>query len=115
MANQKVGAEAHDLPRDVQGEQVIREHESKHSGAKQLERRKEPHILGVAVHVANRVKVDEETHGAHDDDHHRAQIVYQRANRHCASAPGKVEPRDDEAKACMNCCLTENVVKNIER
>jgi hypothetical protein len=70
-ADEQVAAQPDELPADEQHEEALPEHEDEHRGEEQVEVGEEPRVALVAVHVADRVDVDEQPHTG-DEQHHDA-------------------------------------------
>ena len=75
--DQQVGAEPDQFPPDEQHGEVVGQHQDQHRGDEQVEVGEEPAESRVAVHVADRVDMDEESDSGDDEGHHRRQRVPQ--------------------------------------
>ena len=84
--DEQVRAEPDQLPPDEQHAEAVAEHEDQHRGDEEVEVGEEPTEPGVAVHVAHRVEVDEESDPGDDQRHHRRQRVPQ--SEASSPAPG---------------------------
>ncbi len=72
-ADEQVAAQADRLPADVQQQEVVGQDQQQHAEHEQVEVGEEAPQPAVAVHVADRVDVDEEAHRAHDQQEHGGQ------------------------------------------
>ncbi len=66
-ADEKEGADADELPRDEEEEQVVGHHERQHRRCEKLEQGEEPPVAGLTLHVAD----GEDVHHQRDRGHHR--------------------------------------------
>ena len=74
-ADQQVGGEPHALPADEQHHEVLAEHQHEHEEQEQVQVREIARVALVAVHVADRVDVDQRADAGHDEAHHRGDGV----------------------------------------
>ncbi len=96
-ADQQIGTEPDALPADEHQQQVVAEHQQQHREAEQVHVGEEAPDAVVALHVADRVDVDEQAHPRHHEQHHAAQGIEgegdrdiqprQRAPTHADPAP----------------------------
>ena len=81
MGDEGVGAQAHQLPAQVQEQQVVRHHEEEHSGDEQVEVHVVAPLPIVVRHEMHGEQVDQETYPAGDADHDQAHLVHPEADR----------------------------------
>ena len=74
-ADQEIRREADEPPADEEQEQVAALDEHEHREDEERDVREVAALLGVAVHVADRVEDDQPADAADDEHHHRAQRV----------------------------------------
>ena len=74
-ADQQVRREADEAPAGEQEDEVAGQHEQQHREDEEVEVGEEPLLLGVAVHVADRVGVDQEADAGDDEQHHGRERV----------------------------------------
>ena len=68
-ADEQERADADQLPRDVEEEQVVGHHEHEHRGGEELEDREEPAVARLALHVADGEDVHHQRDGGDDAEH----------------------------------------------
>ena len=73
--DQPVRAGAHPLPPDEGHQQVAPEHQDEHRGHEEVHVEEELRVVLVALHVADRVQVDETADAGHEQDHGHRQRV----------------------------------------
>ena len=76
-ADEQVAAQADSLPADVEQQEVVAQDQHQHAEHEQVQVGEEAPEPAVAVHVADRVDVDEEADRADDEQEHRGQRVDQ--------------------------------------
>ncbi len=74
-SDQEVAAQAHALPTDEEDEKIRAENQGEHEENKQVEINKVAHRAPVAVHVPNRVNVNEGADPGDDQRHHRGKRI----------------------------------------
>ena len=74
-ADQQVGAQADAFPTDEQQRQRVAEHEHEHRGGEQVQIGEEARDVGILVHVAERIEMDQQADAGDDQDHHAGQRV----------------------------------------
>ena len=79
-ADEQVAAQAHQLPAHVEEQEVVGEDQHQHAEHEEVQVGEEAPEAAVAVHVADRVDVDEESDGADDEQQHRGQRVDEEAD-----------------------------------
>jgi hypothetical protein len=80
--DQQVAGEPHELPAEEEREQVLAQHQHEHGAEEEVEVGEEALVAGVAVHVAQRVDVDQQAHAGDDEQHHGGELVDQQAEGH---------------------------------
>ena len=94
--DQEVAAEPDRLPEDVEEEEVPGQHQHDHREDEEIQVGEEARVVGVLVHVADRVDVDEEPDAGHDQQHHGRELV--ELERHGgAEGPGD-DPVEERAR-----------------
>ena len=79
-ADERVAAQADRLPADVEHHEVVAQDQQQHAEHEQVQVGEEAPEAAVAVHVADRVDVDQEPDRAHHQQEHRRQRVDQEAD-----------------------------------
>ena len=79
-ADEQVAAQAHQLPAHVEEQEVVGEDQHQHAEHEEVQVGEEAPEAAVAVHVADRVDVDEESDRADDEQQHRGQRVDEEAD-----------------------------------
>ncbi len=79
-ADEQIAAQADRLPADVQHQEVVAQDQQQHAEHEQVQVGEEAPEAPVAVHVADRVDVDEEPDRADDEQQHRGQGVDEEAH-----------------------------------
>src|SRR5262245_21159447 len=75
MANQKVGTDADELPKNVNAEKAINQHQTEHGKREQREIGKIAAVAHVVMKVADRIEVHQRAHQGHNEEHDRGEIV----------------------------------------
>ncbi len=83
-ADEQVRAETDTLPPDEHDREVGAEHEHEHEGREQVQVREVARVLavGLLVHVAGRVDVDERSDAGDDEDHQRRELIQPERERY---------------------------------
>ena len=77
--DQQVGAGADALPAEEREQEVVGQHEHQHREGEQVEVDEEPRVPRVAVHVADRIQVDQRAHAGDEQRHGDRQRVDEEA------------------------------------
>jgi hypothetical protein len=80
--DEQVGRQAHALPADVEGHEVVAEDQQQHRRDEQVQVGEEPPATRVVRHVADRVDVDQRAHAGDQQDEDRRERVEQQAGLH---------------------------------
>ena len=91
-ADQQVGAQPDALPAEVEQEVIVREDEDQHEEDEQVQVGEEAFEARIAVHVADRVDVDQGTDAGDDQHHGEGQRIDQERDPQ-TEAPG-IDPRE---------------------
>ena len=89
-ADQQVGAEPNPFPADVEGEEIIRQHQQEHGGDEQVEIGEEPSIAFLALHELGREQMDEEADAGDHQHHDQGERIEAQADRRRETA--NIEP-----------------------
>ena len=79
-ANQQVGAHAHQLPEDIDLQQVRADHQPQHGTAEQGQIGEKPHIARVVGHVAIGINHHQQGDGGHQRQHHGREGIHPEAH-----------------------------------
>ena len=79
-ADEQVAAQADQLPADVEEQEVVGQDQHQHAEHEEVQVGEEAPEASIAVHVADRVDVDEEPDRADDEQQHRGQRVDEEAD-----------------------------------
>ena len=85
-ADEQIGAEPDRLPEDVEEEEVVGEDQHDHREDEQVQIREEAGVPVVAVHVPDRVHVNQEADAGDDEQHDRGELIDLGAHRHVERA-----------------------------
>ncbi len=69
-ADEEEGADAHELPGDVEEEEVVGHDEHEHRGGEELQDGEEPEVARLTLHVADGEDVHHEGDAGDDAEHH---------------------------------------------
>ncbi|KAG1647606.1 hypothetical protein GQR58_030464 [Nymphon striatum] len=78
--DQEVGARTHAFPTKEGQQQVVAKYQHEHGEGEQVQVHEELGEVGIAVHVANRVQVDQRGHASDEQDHGDRKRIGQQAN-----------------------------------
>ena len=90
--DQQVRAQADALPPEEGQQEARAEHEHEHRGREQVEVREEPAEARVAVHVPDRVQVDQRADAGDEQDHRRRERIDEEAEVDAEAA--RLDPRE---------------------
>src|SRR5437867_7935515 len=94
--DQQVRAEPHRFPEDVQEQEVAGDDEHRHREHEQVQVREVTRVTRIAVHVADRVEVNERADARDDEEHHAGERVDERDDPRL-KPPGD-DPREESAR-----------------
>ena len=75
VADEEVAAQADRLPPDVQHQEVVAQDQQQHAEHEEVQVGEEAPQAPIAVHVADRVDVDQQAHAADHQQQHGGQLV----------------------------------------
>ena len=91
MPDENIGSEADELPKNKEHDEIVREHDAEHGKHEERESGEVARLAFVAPHVAERVDMNQRANARDEDEHHAAQIVQNKTERH-DEQPGKFKP-----------------------
>jgi hypothetical protein len=97
VPDQQVGAQAHDLPADVQDDQVARVDDQEHRAGEEGDECRVRRITRLVPHISDRIHLYGQCHDRHQDGHQRREAVHTELQRdgdgtsvdHGERAPGR--------------------------
>jgi hypothetical protein len=92
VADQQIGADADEFPEDEHHREVVREHDAEHREHEERQIAEVTRLPFVVLHVDERVDVHERAHARDDEQHHLAQGVDRKADRHIERR-AEIQPR----------------------
>jgi len=77
-ADEQVRAQPHQLPADVEQQEVVGQHQDQHGEDEQVEQGEKAGIALVLSHVTDGVDVDQETHSGDYQSHQGGELIHQK-------------------------------------
>ena len=109
--DQQIRAEPHAFPADIQQQEVVGEHEQQHRGREEVQVGEEARVARVALHVTDRVDVDQRADAGYDQHHHDGELVHQEIDALASKLPTEIQSKSFDV-ALRASCSAPNRSKN---